>query len=303
MPSSSWSSCNCETIMATAVSFCCPRDSVSRATRWLRRSVTSARWGPAVVMPRSRSRSACDRSASLSVVPAAHPVVNPACTSRPPKRSKVACSLRSQALEDPLARLGDRLALRDQLFVPAFDGDRPAPERGVPLLQRPVVPRPVESKGWFHVEHQPVQPASAPLGALVDELVDLRIDGLHGDDAGQLEQRPCILAIDPGARAAVRGDFDSGLLGRRIVRTAVYGQLGLAMADEPFAVARAEGPSAAQQENGFEDGGLAGAVFPGDQVELGQRTRALRIRCSAGFRSRSSARDIANERRRCGRID
>ena len=77
-----------------------------------------------------------------------------------------------------------------------------------------------------------------------------------------------VLAIDPGARAAVCGDFDSGPLGRRIVRTAEYGEFRLVMANEPLAAARPEGSAAAQQEDRLEDRGLAGAVLAGNQIEL-----------------------------------
>ena len=103
--------------------------------------------------------------------------------------------------------------------------------------------------------------------------MDLRINGLYRHDPGQLEQRPGILAIDAGARAAIRRDFDSGLPGRVTVCTAVYGQLGLAVPDEPFTGTGAKRPSAAEQENRFEDGGFAGAIFPGDQIEFGRELK------------------------------
>src|SRR5690349_1536533 len=152
-----------------------------------------------------------------------------------------------QPAERALPCFCDCRAVPDQLAIPGAYFGSPYPEGSVPLLERSVVPGPVNSKGWFHVEHEPVEPAATPLGTLINQLVDLGIDRLDRQHARQLQQRCRWLPIDPRARAPVCGDFNSGLLGRRIVGPPEYGEFRLLMTDEPLAAPGSERPSAPQQ--------------------------------------------------------
>src|SRR5213080_3321624 len=83
VPVRSRRSLSCEIVMATATSFCCPRESTSRAGRPCRRSATSPRCGPAWVSRRSSSCARVVRNASSSVPSELHPWTYCSSTSSP----------------------------------------------------------------------------------------------------------------------------------------------------------------------------------------------------------------------------
>src|SRR6188508_1056782 len=66
---------------------------------------------------------------------------------------------REQSLERSLASFGDRYPALNEFAVPRRDIASTASQRRVPLFQRAVVASPMLAEGWFHVEHQPVEPA------------------------------------------------------------------------------------------------------------------------------------------------
>src|SRR5262249_49103957 len=83
---------------------------------------------------------------------------------------------RQQPFQRSLPSLGNGNAVGYQLPVPGVQSAVAGAKRCIPLLQRPVVAGPVDGKAWFHVEHQPVQPSTASLRPLVNQLVDLWVD-------------------------------------------------------------------------------------------------------------------------------
>ena len=89
-----------------------------------------------------------------------------------------------------------------QLRIPGTDDPfrRFGPQRGVSLLQRPLVPPPLLHEPWFHVEHSPIQVASALLRALLDQPMYLGVDRLHRQDGRQLGEAADPVCPPPGPR-------------------------------------------------------------------------------------------------------
>jgi len=181
---------------------------------------------------------------------------------------KSLCEARDQAFQRSLPSFGYGHPVLHELTIPSRDLAVACTQRGVALLQSAVVASPMQTKGWFHVEHQPVEPASPPFWTLINELVNLGIDCLDGKHAGELEQGQRIRTVDPGACASICADLDAGAFGRQVVRAAEYGELRLVVPDKPLGTARPERSAAAQQEYRLENGCLAGPVFPGDEIEF-----------------------------------
>src|SRR3990170_5511674 len=89
----------------------------------------------------------------------------------------------NQSIEGAPSSGRDRCAIAQKLGIPRRNLPAPRPQRRIALLQRAVIASPLGAEPRFHVEHKPVQPSSPALWSLIHELVDLRIDSLHGEDA------------------------------------------------------------------------------------------------------------------------
>ena len=140
------------------------------------------------------------------------------------------------------------------------------PQRGVALLQRPLVATPVLHEPWFHVEHTPIEVTAALLRPLLDQSMHLRVDRLHRQDRRELGE-----AADPLSRrarletltAVTDPDWPQTLAG---LEATGQQQLLLALANQGLVARRAERAATAQEENRLEQAGLAGGVGSADQV-------------------------------------
>lgn len=144
---------------------------------------------------------------------------------------------------------------------------------GIALLQRALVARPLRREPMFHVEHGPVEPATAVAGALLDQAMDVGVQGLHGPSAREFGERfdPCPVEAATGR---VR-DLDAERVGNRSVGPAEDDQSRPSMPDQLVRVARAEGPPPPEQVRRLEERSLAGPVRPPDDVDSGVK-RQLR---------------------------
>ena len=192
---------SCASVMATATSFCWPRDSTSRAARPSRRTPTSARCGPTCVMCRAASRVARGRERlGQAHGRRASRGGSGAARRRPLSAATVSCQYGSSCSMKRPRESRDHLAQARQLGVPRGGLVRLALERRVALLQGSGVAQPGIDERRFHVEHRPVHPAAPAAGPLLDQPVDARIDDLDREGLGELREG---LDMRPATRAVV----------------------------------------------------------------------------------------------------
>jgi len=137
--------------------------------------------------------------------------------------------------------------------------------------------------------------------------VDLGIDGLNWKYAREVEQRLDVSAINARTRALAR-NFDSCCLGRHIVRATEYGERRLALPYEPLAGPGPKRTAATEQKNGLEDGGLAGAIFAGDEIQLGRElqcrgfhaAQVLDTQLGEGHRASARLKKLGGDQSRIG---
>jgi hypothetical protein len=173
----------------------------------------------------------------------------------------------------------------------------------------------------FHVEHSPVHPAPPAVAPLLNELVDTGVNDLNWEYLGELSQGLCVCAADAGGGAVGAGYLDAdGLAGKGAPsKRGTAGLYELAsngkrvgapspaednqpippIADQPLGISSAERSAAAQEKHRLQQGGLARAVAPPDQILSGmkRKLRALNAaqiidsKLNETHSSRSSLRD------------
>ncbi len=129
-----------------------------------------------------------------------------------------------------------------------------------------MVPLPRVQEGVFHVEHAPVQEPPTSVRALLQQLVDLRVDDLRREVAGQLT----------GARGRSAPDTDLGC--PPISADAEHRRPALALdppddpegvlalAHQAFEAPGPKRPATAEEEYGLEQTRLARSIRPYEQV-------------------------------------
>ena len=138
----------------------------------------------------------------------------------------------------------------------------------VALAQAAAELPPVGQECGFHVKRGPVQVIPAVPGARLDQPVTVRVDRDHGQDAGMVgngADRPAV-AVElplPGRLADSQVLAHPGMPDRT-----GYRDLPGAPAQQGFQLAAAKGAAAAQEIDGLQDAGLAGAVGPAKHRDL-----------------------------------
>ena len=138
----------------------------------------------------------------------------------------------------------------------------------VALAQAAAELPPVGQEGGFHVKRGPVQVIPAIPGARLDQPVTVRMDRHHGQDAGMIGN-----GVD---RPAVAKELP---LPDRLANAQVLAHPGMpdrtgdrdfpgAPAQQGFQLAAAKGAAAAQEIDGLQNAGLAGAVGPAKHRDL-----------------------------------
>ena len=170
------------------------------------------------------------------------------------------------------AQAAEALAGIHQLQVPGIQGAgrRSALEQGIALLQGPGVPPPGRKEARFHVEQGPVQEAPPVFGAPGDQFVAAGFKADHGQLGAQLRQARRRRPVQPGFPLAA-GMAQAGPAGTAlaVLPLRINRKRRLAAAHQAVAHAPPEGPAVAQQVDGLDQAGLAGAVAAGHQVQAG----------------------------------
>ena len=182
---------------------------------------------------------------------------------------------------EPQAPLsGHLLAVQRDLRVPDLR-ILPLLQRRVALPQRPAEPQPVLQKGWFHVEHSPVQPApTLPRGAL-HQPVHLRIDYLHEECSRQFRQAADILAVQARCIRLIPAVLESDAV-RRLQRSGRTAAGWPPPREMSWSVCRVRNDRPRPTRKiGLEDGCLAGPIGPVDQIQRADQNSSaasLRLR-------------------------
>ena len=156
-------------------------------------------------------------------------------------------------------------------------------ERRIALLEYLLIALPMANEGLLHVEHSPIQESAPPARTFLDQMMDLRIDNLHGQEERQLGQRGGLISVDlrahPGSRSFNPHGHSAG------------GSLNLGkdheslrpMPDQMLQAPRPERAATAQNINGLKEAGLTRSVRPANQREVAigvnfRRLQAAEIR-------------------------
>ena len=124
----------------------------------------------------------------------------------------------------------------------------------------------------FHVKQAPVEKTTPDFAAAVHQGMAARLEGHHRQGFAQLPQLLDIRAVQPGLpvlAGMLQASAAAQAIGCHPFRVDLQGRGSLA--DQPVTHPPAEAAPVGQQVQGFQDGGLAAAVIPGQQVETGQR--------------------------------
>ena len=227
------------------------------------RSVWTGVSGPACLVPRGAGSQRFEQGVLLSPSSDVQQL-DLETTERRDRVPPVRLKLRDQALPG----LRDRFAEAGQFRVPGARSARIELERGVTLLERSAVSGPGVDEQRFHVEHCPIEPASAAVATLFDEAMGPWLDNLYREGLGELGPRLHRPAVDPG-ESPLGGCLESqgSDLGRRIANVTSDSQLILSISNEAITRSCTKRSPAPEDENPLEERGLAGTVVSPDESQ------------------------------------
>ena len=189
-----------------------------------------------------------------------------------------ACQIGSQSLEPRSPKFSHLLPVGNEFGFPGA-GVEVLTQRRVTLPECATESGPVLEEGWFHVEHSPVQPASAFGRRPLHQAMDLRVDDLHEERRRQFGQALDIPAVQPRGIGLVAPVLETDLV-RRIFRLGEHGEMVGMPRNEAVRVPGPEGSPAAYQEGGLKNRGLAGPVGAVDEIEVGAQIQRCLLKAA-----------------------
>ena len=186
-----------------------------------------------------------------------------------------------QAFEARQHRWAHRIEVRDagsrhglaQLDHPPGPGIQcrviAGPKDRIALLHAPNVVAQGVDVVVFHVKHAPVDPLTPVAGSAEHQLGQVRQQQLHGQQSRDHRRLPDRLSVQAQVRlvGTLLGEADAYLPAHRVGATQVHRQYRLVVPDEGGDAPAPKGPAADQQVQGLQQGRLARAVGPDQQIQ------------------------------------